>query len=324
MSARILHLSAADVEAAAPDAGNARHAILEAFRAIHAGRATSPPKQVLGTGGAVSFQSRMATWREKGVAAIKWLGIAPMPPGSAAPGIHATIILSDCESGRPLAVMDGNVLTGLRTAAMSAAAAVKLARPDPRRLGVIGCGLQARTHLTALKAALPSLRDLVAYSRSPASAAALVARARDAGWRGECVTMPEAAVRDCDVVVTTVPMSPGFEPFLDADWVAQGAFVTAVDIARSWHPHTLRSFDILVTDSHAQMAENPPLAPGLGPLGSFDAELAELAAEIHPGRRDARQRAMFVFRGLGLADLAIALEIYRSACAQGIGTRLSA
>lgn len=322
MNGQILYLSAADVAAAAPDAHDARNAILEAFAAFHHGRATSPPKQTDDLGGGLSFQSRMATWQDKGFAAVKWLGLLPVPPGSSVPGIHATIILNDCASGRPLAVMEGNVLTGIRTAAMSAAAAVRLARPDSKRLGIVGCGLQARTHLKALKAAIPSLDEIIAFSRSPSSADALVADAIAEGWTGRATTRAEDAVRDCDVVVTTVPAAPGFQPFLDPAWIAEGAFVTAVDIGRSWKLDRLRALDIVATDSHEQQDQSPPLAPGLGPRGTMDADLADLASGAHPGRTNAHQRAMFVFRGLGLADLALASLIYRDALARGIGTRL--
>lgn len=322
MTAEILYLSAADIAAAIPSVDAARNAILEAFAAMHHGRATSPPKQMEDLGHGLSFQSRMATWQEKGFAAIKWLGVIPVPPGSNLSGIHATIILNECNSGRPLAVMEGNVLTGLRTAAMSAAAAVKLARPDSKRLGIVGCGFQARCHLEALKAALPSLTEIVAYSRSQSSADRFVTDAQAAGWTAQSVRNAEDAVRDCDIVVTTVPAAPGFQPFLDPAWIAEGAFVSAVDIARSWKPEHLRALDLIVTDSHEQQADNPPLCPGLGPRGTMDAELAELAAGAHPGRTHAAQRAMFIFRGLGLADLAIASALYRDARDRGLGTIL--
>lgn len=318
----LLYLSAADIVAAAPTADDARNSMLEAFAAMHHGRAASPPKQTHDLDGGHSFQSRMASWQEKGFAAIKWLGLVPVPPGSNSPGIHATIILNECATGRPLAVMEGNVLTGIRTAAMSAAAAMRLARPDAKRIGIVGCGLQARYHLTALKAAVPSLYDIVAFSRSRSSANALVAEAQKQGWTGRSSDRPEDAVRDCDIVVTTVPMAPGFQPFLDPVWISAGAFVTAVDVGRSWKPDGLRALDVLVTDSHEQQADNPPLAPGLGPRGTFDADLAELAGSAHPGRTHAQQRAMFIFRGLGLADLALASAIYRVARERGLGTIL--
>ena len=322
MTGKILYLSAADVQAAAPSPDEARNAMIDAFVAMHHGRAASPPKQAHELGGGLSFQSRMASWQERGFAAIKWLGLLPVPPGSSVPGIHATIILNDCSSGKPLAVMDGNMLTGIRTAAMTAAAATKLALPNSKRLGVIGCGLQARHHLTALKSAIPALQEVIAFSRSKSSADALVAEARAQGWASQSVDNPEDAVRDCDIVVTSVPMAPGFKPFLDPVWIKEGAFVSAVDVGRSWIPDHLRQLDLLITDSHEQQAENMALAHNLGPRGTFDAELAELAAEAHRGRTNPKQRAMFIFRGLGIADLALAITVYRVACERGIGSKL--
>lgn len=322
MSADILYLSAADIIAAAPSEDASRHAILEAFAALKNGRATSPPKQMEELSVGLSFQSRMATWEEKGFAAIKWIGVVPVPPASSQPGIHATIILNEYATGRPLAVMEGNILTGIRTAAMSAAAAQKLARRDAKTLGLIGCGLQARYHLKALQAVIPTLENVIAYSRSAQSAEALVAEARATGWHGTTVLTPEAAVRDCDVLVTTVPAAPGLQSFLDPLWIPEGAFVCAVDIARSWQADALCTLDLIATDSHEQQAQSALLAPGLGPMGTLDADLAELAAGTHPGRTDDRQRAMFIFRGLGLADLALASAIYHEARERGLGTYL--
>ena len=119
-----------------------------------------------------------------------------------------------------------------------------------------------------------------------------------------------------------MPAAPGLQPFLDPLWIPEGAFVSAVDIARSWQADALCTLDLIATDSHEQQAQSALLAPGLGPIGTLDADLAELAAGTHPGRTDDRQRAMFIFRGLGLADLALASAIYHEARERGLGTYL--
>jgi alanine dehydrogenase len=80
---------------------------------------------------------------------------------------------------------------------------------------------------------------------------------------------------------------------------------------------------VVAIDDHLQQAENPPIWPGFGPMGSFDADLAELAAGSKPGRTSAGQRTMFVFRGFALADLALAACVYDAAVAQGVGHALA-
>lgn len=317
-----LYLNAADIAAIDLDPNEAREAVLEAFRAHHEKRIIAKPKLTLEIGPGHSFQALCSAWEESGFAANKWLGMAPILPSSELPGIHAVIALNDFASGRLLGLLDGNVITAIRTAAMSAAAAQYLALPTSRTLGLIGCGLQARFHIAAMKAVLPGLSEIRAYSRSRHSAEALVQEAQESGWNGAVSDDAEAAIRNSDVIVTTVPMSSGLAPFLDPAWLAPGSFVSAVDIARSWQPHDLRRLEVLVTDDHAQQHESPPISPEVGRIGSFDADLAELASQARLGRADNEQRAMFIFRGVGLADLAIAARVFAAAEAKTIGQRL--
>jgi ornithine cyclodeaminase/alanine dehydrogenase-like protein (mu-crystallin family) len=318
----LLYLSKADIAAVDLDPTVAREAIIAAFSAHHAGRAISKPKLSLSLGPGHAFQSMCAAWREAGLAANKWLGIGNVPPGSGLSGIHALIMLNDYETGQLRAIMDGNLLTALRTAAMSAAAAQFLARTSSRSIGFIGCGLQARFHLPALKAVLPELAEIRAFSRTRRSAEGFVRNAAEQGFSGLVCDDPRRVIEASEIVVTSVPMTDGFEAFLDPDWILPGGFVTSVDVGRSWLPRGLRALDILAVDDHAQQHESPPIAPGLGKLGSFDTDLAELAAAAKPGRTDDAARAMFIFRGFGLADLAVAAKVLAAATEQGIGQKL--
>ena len=315
----VLYLGAADVAAIDLDPARARRAIVAAFQAHHAGRATTKAKLTLAVGPGHAFQSMCAAWPEQGLAANKWLGMANVAAGSGLPAIHALIMLNDHATGQLRAIMDGNVLTAVRTAAMSAAAAQSMARADSRAIGFIGCGLQARAHLAAFRALLPGLAELHAFSRTRRSAEALVASAD--GLRGTVHDDAEAAIRASDVVVTSVPQEAGSAPFLDPGWLRPGAFVASVDVGRSWLPAGLRALDVLAVDDHGQQHDSPPIAPGLGP--SFDADLGELAAGARPGRGSPADRTMFISRGFGLADLAVAALVYATARERGIGTTLA-
>ena len=99
------------------------------------------------------------------------------------------------------------------------------------------------------------------------------------------------------------------QPFVDAAWLAPGAFVAAVDLARAWHPASFRHFDVVATDERQQsqqLAEK-----GRMPFtGTFDADLSDLAQSQASLRGSPSQRTLFVFAGHALADLAVAGFVY--------------
>lgn len=321
MSSTVLYLSQADIVGLHLDPSLAREAVLAAFKAHHADRSISSPKLAFEIAPGHVFQSLCAASAEIGMASTKWLGMAPSPDGGGA-NIDALIALNDFATGRLLAIMDGNVLTGIRTAAMSAAAAASLARPDSTTIGFIGCGLQAHAHLPAMKALLPQLATVLAFGKGRASTERFADHARKAGFAVETADDAEAVVAGSDVVITSVPTRPGFAPFLSPDWLQPGSFVSSVDIARSWLPEGLRKLDLVVTDDHRQQADSPPISDSLGVVGSFDADLSEMAAGQKSGRTSAGQRAMFIFRGFAVADLAVAACVFKATLAQGRGTQL--
>jgi ornithine cyclodeaminase/alanine dehydrogenase len=304
-----LYLSRADVAATAIDAVMARDAIMSAFADA---RNTSLPKQTLQIGAGHAFQGMVAASPGQDVATVKWLGIA-------SGAIHALICVNDFATGALLAVMDGDLITLTRTAAMSAAAAHFLAPPAPRVLGFIGCGAQAYAHLTAFRALYPSLERVAAYSRSSASAAALAAEAGRHGLAASVSADAEQAVRDSDILVTTVPASAGFVPFLDAGWLKANAFVSAVDVGRSWMPDRLDQFDAIATDSMVQ-TEAAPAADGNLVGKRFDFDLAGLATGTQTAT--AGGRMLFSFKGFALGDLALAKLVYDKAVRCRLGTLL--
>lgn len=318
----LLYLSEADVTRVALSPDVAREAIAAAFAAHHAGRTGVKPKLALEIAPGHSFQSMCAASAQVGVAINKWLGMAPVAAGAGGASIHAMIALNDFATGRLLAVMDGNLLTALRTAAMSAVAARHLAKPSPASIGFVGCGLQAHSHLDAFMALFPGLRRVCAVSRTPRSASRLVERALTRGLDAEALGDPKAVVAESDIVITSVPMHPGFRAFLDPAWLKPGSFVAAVDVGRSWIAARLHELDIRATDDRSQATELSA-ALGLDDAAPFHADLSALAAGAHPGRRDERQRAIFVFRGYALGDLAVAAVIYAAARKAGIGTLLA-
>jgi alanine dehydrogenase len=307
----LLYLSSEDIAALDIKPRAAREALAHAFRLHAEGRTHVQPKLTVSVGPGHFFQSLCAAMPDPPFATTKWVGVAANNSERGLPNVNGLIVVSDFTTGVPVAVMDGTGLTVLRTAAMSALAASYLARPDSSTIGFIGCGAQAYGHLASLRDVLPGLRRVVCNSRGRASAEKLAASARDGGLDAKVVDRPDEVLA-CDVVVSTVPAQPGLEPFLDASLLPPGCFVAAVDLGRPWRGEMLRSLDILATDDHAQAAE-PSNRAKLRYPGPFDADLASLVARTAPGRMDEKQRAMFLFPGFALGDLAIAAEVIAEA-----------
>jgi len=320
MSERLLYLSRNDVKSLAIAPGEAREAVLQAFRDHAAGLNSSLPKSALGLGPGHGFQAMTAASKADGIATLKWVSMAPVGPDSTVPGINALICVSNYASGAPLAVLDGDEITLIRTAALSAAAAARMAPPTPKTIGFVGCGLQAHAHLAAFLDLYPGLTTALMLSRSRSSAERLGQAASERGLATEIVADAETLLARSDVVISMVPGAPGLKPFLDARQMKPNAFAAAVDIGRSWIPENLPAFDVLVTDSLEQSKAPYDIDGNPVTTVRFGHDLVELANAAHPTAPGTR--SFFCFRGFALADLALAHLVVGRAREQGIGIDL--
>ncbi|MBZ6074859.1 ornithine cyclodeaminase family protein [Microvirga puerhi] len=308
---KLLYLSKDDIAALGISPRAAREALAHAFRLHAAGKTHVQPKLTVPIGAGHFFQSLCAAMPDPPFAMTKWVGVAADNSARGLPNVNGLIVVSDFSTGVPVAMLDGTSITVLRTAAMSALAAQYLARPDSTTIGFVGCGAQAYGHLESLRDLLPELRKVVCRSRSRVSAEKFVGFAREAGFEAE-IAMDLDEVLACDVVVTTVPAQPELEPFVDATLLKPGCFVSAVDLGHPWRGESLRMIDILATDDHAQAAD-PANRARLRHQGPFDVDLASLVSGTAAGRRTEEQRAMFLFPGLALGDLAVAAAVVAEA-----------
>ena len=241
--------------------------------------------------------------------AVKSLVLNPRNASRGFASIHSLVTLLDSETGIPRAVMDGNWVTALRTAGLSAVAASRLARPDCAIVAFIGCGVQARSHLRSFAAMFP-LREVRAFGRGSANRDELCRVAAGMGLTVNASATARAAVEGADLVVSTVTVSPQLEPFLDARWLKPGACAMMVDLGASWLPEGLPALDRIVIDDSEQEAAmpKPMVAPAL-----VAGDLGALISGAVAGRCSDAERTAFVSRGIGLADLALAALAYRRA-----------
>ena len=225
-------------------------------------------------------------------------------PRNAERGLHthqATILLLRPETGEPLAVMDGRLITEMRTAAVSAAATKLLSRPDARILAILGSGVQAHSHVEALRL-VRDFKEIRVWSRTPAHAR------RFAEEIGARAVSAEEAVRGADVIVTATSAT---EPVLRGAWLEAGSHVNAVGAPRpDW-----RELDdevmknVIFADSYEAAAKES------GDVILSKAEIHAELGEALAGTKPARAEETTVFKSLGLAieDITAAALVYDAA-----------
>jgi alanine dehydrogenase len=232
--------------------------------------------------------------------------VAFYPRNTDVPTHHATILLFRPETGEPLVTMDGRLITEVRTAAVSAVATDRLAKADASVLALIGSGVQARSHLEALRL-VRDFREVRVWSPHRARAFAeehgVVAAAS-----------AEEAVRGADVVVTatTSPTSVLF-----GDWLSPGTHINAVGAPRpDWRElddEALRHAKVYVDSREAAQKESGDVIAA----GEIVAEIGEVAAGTRPGRRSEEEVTLFKSLGLAVEDVATAELVYRKALLGG-------
>jgi ornithine cyclodeaminase/alanine dehydrogenase-like protein (mu-crystallin family) len=234
------------------------------------------------------------------VMGAKLVSFYPGNAGSAIPTHHAMIVLFRADTGEPLAVMDGTVITEMRTAAVSAAATRYLARADARVLALLGSGVQAEAHLQALRR-VRGFDEIRVWSRT-------AEHARDFAARHAIQAMAaEDAVRGADVVVTA---TSAVAPILAGAWLKPGAHVNAVGAPRpNWRElDDAAMANWLVVDSRAAAMTEA------GDVILSGATIRAEIGEIFAGAVVAPSDATTIFKSVGLAveDIAAARLVYES------------
>jgi alanine dehydrogenase len=247
----------------------------------------------------------------------------PGNPARGLPTIQGVVVLSDGETGQPLALMDSMEITALRTGAATAVAARYLARPDARVATIVGCGRQGRIQLAAL-ARVRKLERVYAVDRDATISQQF---AHQMSAELDVDVRPAAALaevsRQSDLWVTCTPSQ---SPLLRREDVAPGAFVAAVgadnEHKQELDPGLLAAASVVV-DSLEQCAVigdlHHALRGGAMSLTDVHAELAEVVGGRKPGRRSPDDIVIFDSTGVAIEDVAAAAIVYEKAIAAARG-----
>jgi len=226
-------------------------------------------------------------------------------PPNAQKGIDthmALIVLNDVETGAPLAVLDGRLITEMRTAAVSAAATKLFAPKDSKVLAILGSGVQAHSHFEALRL-VRNFEKIRVWSRTKCHADNF---AKEIGARS---TSAEEAVRGADVVVTVTSATT---PVLHGAWLKAGCHVNAVGACRpDWRElddDAMRNSVVFVDSREAAMKESGDVILSGARIYAELGEAFARKVKIEPSRTT-------IFKSLGMAveDITAALLVYQAA-----------
>lgn len=298
----------------------------DAFRAIEAcfagmarGEAYNFPvvREALGEGRQYGFKSGLD--RAGAMLGVKAGGYFP---GNAAKGMinhQSSVFLFDPETGRPEAMVGGNLLTALRTAAASAISIDRLAAPDARVLGIVGAGHQAGFQLRAA-VRVRRFERVIAWNLHPEMLPKLGAVAAELGLPFEAVDLPR--MREAEVIIT-ITSSPAAS--LMAAHVSPGTHLACMGTDTKGKQEVEAALVALASVFTDEVAQSVTIGEAQHAIaaGTLDASaivpLGEVVVGSHPGRRSAEEITLFDGTGVGLQDLAVAAVAVKRARERGQG-----
>jgi len=301
-------------------------AVESAFKMKGAGHAQMPPKQYLFIkkyNG--DIRTMPAYLEETDVVAVKVVNSHPENRKYGLPTVMATIILIDPRTGAPKAIMGGTWITALRTGAAGAIAAKYLANPNPKTVGFVGAGTQARTQLMGLQIVFKTIEEVRVWDINEKAALKYAKEMKkNYSQTSICsVKSIENAAQGADIIVTATPSR---KPLVAAEWVDEGTHINCVGAdapgKQELDPAILVKSKIVV-DDWSQSCHggeiNVPLAKGIIKKKDVWGDICKIVAGLKPGRTSRNEITIFTSTGLAIQDAATANIAYQKALKEKIG-----
>ncbi|HHL41870.1 MAG TPA: ornithine cyclodeaminase family protein, partial [Candidatus Bathyarchaeota archaeon] len=214
-------------------------------------RVENPPKPGIHSKSDAFIHAMPAYYRELGIGGLKWVSGYPTNRKLGLPQIAGLMLVNDMETGMPLAVMDCRWITAVRTAAVSAITAKYCAKQDTESLGVVGCGVQGRMNIVALKEVIPELHDVGVFDINPD---AMKRYKEDYEKELNVSIKPAESVKEAvdgkDMILTATQRLP--EPLVKNEWFKPGCLGFGLEASRAWYGDTILGCDKFITDSWDQ------------------------------------------------------------------------
>jgi ornithine cyclodeaminase/alanine dehydrogenase-like protein (mu-crystallin family) len=297
----------------------------EALRALARGEAIQPLRAAHWMPDRNGLLAVMPGMLGRTVAGVKVITVVPENHLHGEESHQGMVLLFEQERGRPLAMLDASSVTAIRTAAASAVATRALARADAGDLAILGSGVQARTHLDAMRA-VRTVRRVRVWSRRPESARRFAEREEErTGLAVEPMPSAREAVDGADVICT---VTAAREPVLFGEWISPGAHVNAAGActpnARELDGPAVARSRLFTDRRESLLAESGDflLARAEGEVADDHilGEIGEVLEGKIPGRRADGEITLFKSLGIAVEDLAAGWHVYRKALAAGRGS----
>jgi len=313
-----LVLSTDDVKRCA-NIGAVLKAVEYAFSEYGEGRVIMPPKEYINLPKG-DFRA-MPSFLD-GAVGLKWVCVYPDNPQKRnIPTVMGVVILCDPDTGYPISVMDGTLVTQLRTGASSGVASKYLAREDSESIGLVGCGAQAHTQLKAIMETF-DFDVIKIYDIS----GEVVKKFKGAFSEYNVKECPIKEVVRCDIVSTVTPVR---EPLVKREWVIPGTHINAIgaDAAgkQELDSKIIRDAKVVVDDikqaSHGGEI-NVPITESIIKTDDIYATLSEIVTGRKRGR-ESDEITVFDSTGLAIQDMATAKVVYEVAKKKGLGMEVN-
>ena len=299
-------------------------AVEDAFAAHGQGKTAMPVKAVINDPKRGVWTGALPAYIEtSNIMGIKWHSeVIGNAEKRGLPNILGTIILNDAISAAPLSIMSVGTITAIRTAATSAVAAKYLAKRSSKVLGVIGAGIQARSHLLAFKEVVPISKVKVYDAISEVREKFVDEMSRLVDIQINPADSVDDAARGSDIILTA---TTSHERFLNENNVSKGAFIAAIGDEEITIGLVEKANKIVVTDLQQSKID--------GNLAEFFrekavsendiyAELSEIVTGKKKGRESDDEIIIFSSTGVAICDLAVANVVYKLAIEKGIGSSI--
>ena len=262
-----------------------------------------------------------------GIAGVKIVNSHSKNRSIGLPTVMALIELVEPKNGRPLALLDGTMITSFRTGAASAVATKYLARKDSRVLGIIGAGVQSQTQINAISKII-NIEEVNVFDADKKASERLTKFVADKGISSKVLIKDNAkeAVIKADIVIT---VTPSRAPIVFADWLKEGVHINAIGAdapgKQELDPEILRKGKIVVDDVEQTVHSgeiNYPISKGILTKEDIYAELGDIIVGNKEGRTSDSEITVFDSTGLAILDVAVGNMIYQKAIKENRGTAI--